>query len=193
MPDSPTKRLPIPKLEEEEPVTHVPVRRINMAPPIPLADVEWRVDSKPYERSSGHVCRYVPYLNAPIVADLFDRWVGPFNWSDSYELASMAGRTVLWCHITVITGMDDPIVTKSDLGVPPAGDDGDLSDKGLVSDAFKRCATLKWGVGRNVYMLPTLWAPCEVGGDGKARPPKDIGQVLIRMLREQGWKDDGTR
>lgn len=163
----------------------------DMAPPVALSEVEWRIDSAPFPKDQGHVARYVPYLNAAIVAQLFDQWVGAYGWQDDYQPGTLNGREVLWCHITVFT--DTGTVTKKDVGVPPPGDEADLADKGLVSDAFKRCATLKWGVGRNVYRLPTLWAPCELDSKGRARAPRNILEVLLKQLREQGWKPDGTR
>jgi len=165
-----------------------------MPPLVPLADVEWRIDSKPRaaRTGSGHVARYVPYLSAPVVAALFDQWVGPFGWEDRYEVGELNGRTVLWCYITCQLG-DSPPVTKCDLGVPPSGDDAELSDKGLVSDAFKRAATLKWGVGRNVYRLPTLWAACEVNERQQAWPARGVEEELLDQLHRAGWQDDGTR
>lgn len=158
----------------------------RMAPNVTLADVQWRVDSKPYPKGDHQVARYVPYLDASTVAALFDRWVGPEGWEDTYREGTLNGRPVLWCTITV-NGR-----SKTDVGVPPGGDEADLADKGLVSDAFKRCACLKWGVGRNVYRLPTLWARCDVA-DGKARAPRGIEDELVDLLRRAGWADDGSR
>ena len=164
----------------------------GMAPPCPLQDIEWRVDSQPYpsKSGSGHVARYVPYLNSAICAQLLDEWAGPGNWSDRYEPGELNGRPVLWCRITVRFPWGD--ISKVDVGVPPRGDDADLSDKGLVSDAFKRCATLKWGVGRNVYRLPVLWAACDEV-NGKARAPRGIEHELTKQLLDLGWKPDGSR
>lgn len=156
------------------------VSDVGPAPDVRLEEVIWRVDSKPFERDGSHVARYVPYLNAATVARLLDEWVGPDGWSDEYETGTLNGREVLWCHLTVRG------TTKSDVGVSPGGA-SELADKGLVSDAFKRAGSLKWGAGRNVYTLPTLWAPCRVTRDGKARPAPDVETELVAQLRSRGY------
>lgn len=150
------------------------------APDAPLDLVEWRVDSKPFERDGSHRCRYVPYLDAARVATLLDQWVGPDRWRDIYEPAEVAGQTVLWCHLEIRFG--EVWVRKSDLGTPSNME----AQKGLVSDAFKRAAILKWGVGRNVYMLPTLWAPCDVDSKGNARPNRETSRSIRDSLHQRG-------
>lgn len=157
------------------------------APPVPLEQVEWRVDSEPYERGGRTACRWVPYLNAPIVARLLDEWVGPDGWSDRYEVGSLGGKEVLWCYLTVGD------VTKTDVGMPSNTE----AQKGQVSDAFKRAACLKWGVGRNVYDLPTLWAVC---GSRESRNGKRIATEIpetlpdiLDQLRKRGFAAEGGR
>lgn len=170
---------------------------LRSAPPLPLERVEWRIDSKPFPRGDGHVARYVPYLDAAIAADLLDRWVGPGRWRDRYVADTLGGRDVLWCHIAIEV-QPGVWVEKSDLGVAPAGGDSPqgLVEKGTVSDAFKRCAILKWGVGRLVYDLPTLWAPCKVrergGREPVALPAPNVEGILVAQLVEQGYTLDGT-
>lgn len=154
---------------------------------VPLEQVEWRVDSEPYERNGRTSCRWVPYLNAPIVARLLDEWVGPDGWSDSYDSGTLAGKEVLWCHL------DIGGVVKSDVGVPSNTE----AQKGMVSDAFKRAACLKWGVGRNVYDLPTLWAVC---GSRNGKNDKKIATEtpetlpdILRQLKTRGFDAEGGR
>lgn len=137
----------------------------GLAPAATFDEVLWRIDSQPYDRDSsptGYVARWTPYLNATTVADKLDGWVGPLGWSDNFTDGPKPGT--LWCAITIGE------VTKWDLGVSPGGE-SDLADKGLVSDAFKRCAIIKWGIGRNVYRLENVWAPVKTwtGNDGKVR------------------------
>lgn len=152
----------------------------DSGPSVPLDQVEWRADSEPYDRNGGTVCRWVPYLNAPIVARLLDEWVGPDGWSDSYASGTLAGKEVLWCHL------DIGGVVKSDVGVASNTE----AQKGIVSDAFKRAACLKWGVGRNVYDLPTLFAKCgtrEKNGKRYATETPDTLPDLLRQLKAKGF------
>lgn len=149
------------------------------APPVKLADVEWRVDSKPRDGQA----RFVPYVDAATTARLLDEWVGPENWSDRYEVANLGGKESLWCHLSV--RLNDDWVTKTDVGVPSNME----GQKGMVSDAFKRAACLKWGVARNVYELPTMWAPCREDARGNAWPNDQTLPTILRKLKAQGFTD----
>jgi hypothetical protein len=159
-------------------------RAAGTAPHVPLDQVEWRVDSKPTDSTAKFSrCRYVPYVNARIVQRLLDEWVGPFGWSDEYQPDTLAGQSGLWCYLT-ING-----VTKRDFGVPSNME----AAKGLVSDAFKRAACLKWGVAWNVYDLPTLWGPCKVSvkNNGEAVAWFDDDKTsadLVRQLKALGFE-----
>jgi hypothetical protein len=162
------------------------------APPVALELVEWRVDSPPTDPSLKlSRCRFVPYVNAPIVRRLLDEWVGPFGWEDTYEPATLGGQAGLWCHLTIHG--PDRTVTKRDFGVPSNMESG----KGLVSDAFKRAACLKWGVAGNVYDLPTLWGPCKVGRNKKGEPiayfdPERTAADLLKQLIALGYEASGV-
>jgi hypothetical protein len=150
--------------------------RLKNAPEAQWDDIEWRVDSAPYERDGKWSARFVPYLKAHSVARLLDEWVGPEAWSDVY--VGTSGGRGLECHLTILG------VTKVDVGVAPKGEDT-LSVKGIYSDAFKRVASIKWGVGRNVYQLEGVYAPVRVvdGQDGKkqARATDESLEVLKRI------------
>lgn len=153
---------------------------LSTPPDVPLAQVKWRVDSKPFNGRA----RFLPYLDAYEVARLFDQWVGPGNWSDSYTPGHGKG---LFCHLSVKVG--DEWVTKTDLGVPSNME----AEKGLVSDAFKRAGSLKWGVGGNVYRLPNVWAPVDAKNDKNnnpvAVPNRDTLPAIIAELAKRGFKD----
>jgi hypothetical protein len=156
--------------------------RLAGAPDANFDDIEWRIDSAPYERQespTGWVARWVPYLKAPSVARMLDEWVGPGAWSDVY--VPLGAGKGLECHLTILG------VTKIDVGVPPSGDDN-LSVKGVYSDAFKRVASIKWGVGRNIYRLEGVWAPVRVRDrDGKKQAleaPESI-ESIRRQYDEQ--------
>lgn len=150
------------------------------APDVKLADVKWRVQGRP---TNGRVA-YVPYVDATTVARLLDEWVTPFGWRDDYDTAHGKG---MWCHLSVKSG--DEWVTKNDVGVPSNME----AEKGLVSDAFKRVASIKWGVARNVYDLPTLWAPCDEranrNGEKVAYPNAQTIPAIIAELKKRGFSD----
>ncbi len=162
------------------------------APLAPLDQVEWRVDSEPYDRNGKTTCRFVPYIDAALIAKLLDEWVGPENWSDKYEVATVAGKEAMWCTLGVRCG-EAGWVTHTDIGEPS----NMAAQKGAVSDAFKRAACLKWGVGRNVYDLPTLYARCRtVTGGGKTRAAADGKATLddlLRQLKVLGFDVDGGK
>lgn len=156
---------------------------LDKAPSVPINDVEWRVDGKPTERKTA---RFVPYVDATTTATLLDEWVGPGNWSDEYRIVTIAGKEALECALSIKVG--DEWVTKRDVGVASNFE----AQKGMVSDAFKRVACIKWGVARNVYSLPTLWAPCRVGNDGKAYPDNDKTLPAIhQQLKKLGYEASG--
>lgn len=157
---------------------------MKRAPNVDLREVEWRVDGKPTQDSR---CRFVPYVDASTTAALLDEWVGPGNWRDKYESGTVAGKEVMWCHLSIRT--DDGWVTKTDLGIPTNFE----GQKGAVSDAFKRAACLKWGIARNVYSLPTLWAPCRVDNKGNAWPSDQTIPSILGQLERAGYEANGAR
>lgn len=147
--------------------------RLAGAPGAEFDDIEWRIDTQPWPRDNGHVAMFVPYLKAHSVARLLDEWVGAAAWSDEYVPVSNG----LECHLTILG------VTKIDVGVAPAGE-AQMSVKGIYSDAFKRCASIKWGVGRNVYQLEGLWAPVKVVDKGGKQQARETPESL-KSIRQQ--------
>lgn len=162
------------------------------APAVPLAEVEWRVDGKPSTKDGQTSCRFVPYLDALWVSQALDEWLGHACWSDEYEVVTIGGKDAVLCRIGVCVG-EGQWVTRTDIGVPSNFE----GQKGAVTDAFKRCASRKWGVGRNVYDLPTLWAPCRTfqsNGKDQAAPNKDSLPAIMRELKSRGFTDaDGGK
>lgn len=158
---------------------------LGRAPDVPLDQVEWRVDGPPTEGQNPRA-RFVPYIGAATVAALLDEWVGPAGWADTYEVGTVGGKEAMWCRVSVRTPAGDWI-TKTDIGAPTNFE----GQKGAVSDSFKRAACLKWGVGRNVYQLPTLWAPCRAARNRKGEPvayPIDATlPALLADLRRLGY------
>lgn len=150
-------------------------------PKVALHDVEWRIDGKPIEQDGKPPrARYVPYVDARWCAAALDAWVGPQNWRDDYEQTTFMGKEAVIGIISIRFG--DEWVTKRDIGYndgPP-----NVAVKGTFSDAFKRVATGRWGVGRNVYDLPgDIWAEVRMS-NGKAYPhPGAVHQIAAELAK----------
>lgn len=121
----------------------------QLAAEFPREDVHWRAQTLTQDGSKALA---LAYIDARDVMDRLDEVCGPESWSDSY-VETAKGRVI--CSIAIKTP-DEGWVTKSD----GAGDTDVEGDKGGMSDAFKRAA-VKWGIGRYLYRLPNVWAPCE--------------------------------
>jgi len=159
--------------------------RYGRAPDAPFDRILWRWDTK-FSPSSDGTARFIPYVNAEVVSDLLDQWVGPFGWRDHYEVGRIGETLACWCYITIAG------ITKEDVGVSPGGTD-ETSVKGLISDAFKRTGGLKWGAGRNVYRLPGVWAPCrtwEKNGRLQAAPSRETNPAIRDRLERDGLLPD---
>jgi len=148
---------------------------VDMA--IPPERVHWKIQT--WNRNIEQPrALYVPYFDARDVQQKLDELFGWDGWSDDITIGEVKGEGYAVCHLT-IHRWHDPTAT------PETGwhggqfevvksDAAPLTDiesvKGGASDAFKRAAA-KLGVGRNAYTLPTIWASCQVRGEGdKARP-----------------------
>lgn len=121
----------------------------QLAAEFPREDVHWRAQTL---TNDGTKALALAYIDARDVMDRLDAVCGPDGWSDSF-VETAKGRVI--CSISIRTP-DEGWVSKSD----GAGDTDVEGDKGGMSDAFKRAA-VKWGIGRYLYRLPNVWAPCE--------------------------------
>lgn len=119
-----------------------------LAAPFPHEAIHWRAQTL---TNDGSKALALAYIDARDVMDHFDRIVSPLNWKDGYQ-ETPKGRVI--CIIQLRNG--EEWIGKSD----GAGDTAVEGDKGGISDAFKRAA-VKWGVGRYLYDLGNVWAPCE--------------------------------
>jgi hypothetical protein len=83
--------------------------------------------------------------------DRLDEVTGPTSWADTYDV---------WEDGAVKAGIgirdEGGWVWRFD----GANDTHFEATKGGFSDAFKRVG-VKWGVGRYLYQLPGVWAPCQ--------------------------------
>lgn len=163
---------------------------MDRSPPraVTIDDLEFRAQSDPKD----HQCLWIPYLKGHAVMEMFDEWLGgPGLWKDHYEPVVLDGLEVVKCWISVLCPVGDEFewVTKENVGSYPAssyGDDGPTNRiKGGYSDAFKRCASRSWGVGRTVYDLGPVWAACSVGTNGKAKESKDTLPEIRRKLSDR--------
>lgn len=123
--------------------------------PFPAEAIDWRVGATNADKSKGIA---LAYLQARPVMDRLDEVVGQENWQDAYTpIHGASGLAGFICGLSLkISG---EWVTKTD-----GSDTSDVEPiKGGFSDSFKRAA-VKWGVGRYLYDLPTIWEALEPKG-----------------------------
>lgn len=121
----------------------------KLAAEFPREAIHWRAQTLTRD---GDKALALAYIDARDVMDRLDDVCGPDGWSDSY-VETAKGRVI--ASIAIKTP-EEGWVSKSD----GAGDTDVEGEKGGMSDSFKRCA-VKWGIGRYLYRLPDVWAPCE--------------------------------
>lgn len=120
----------------------------RLAAEFPRDAVHWRAQTLTQD---GNKALALAYLDARDVMDRLDDVCGPAGWKNSY-VETPKGRVIATIYIRV----GDEWIGKSD----GAGDTAVEGEKGGVSDALKRAAVC-WGIGRYLYRLPSVWAPCE--------------------------------
>jgi hypothetical protein len=119
-----------------------------LAAPFPPEAIHWRAQTVTRD---GDKALALAYIDARDVQDRLDAVCGPANWQDSYT-ETVKGRLI--CTLSVRIGGE--WISKSD----GAGDTDVEGEKGAISDSLKRAA-VKWGIGRYLYNLGNVWAPCE--------------------------------
>ena len=92
------------------------------------------------------------YKTARVDAKILDETVGPMNWTCNYE--EIHGN--LFCTVGVREDSKSDFVYKCDCGIESEQDDGN-EKKAESSDAFKRACS-RWGIGRELYSSPQIWA-----------------------------------
>lgn len=120
----------------------------RLAAEFPREAIHWRALTM---AQSGNKALAVGYMDARDVQDRLDRVCTPAGWRNH---VTETGNGRIICTIEIL--IDGQWIGKSD----GAGDTAVEGHKGAISDAFKRSAVL-WGVGRYLYRLPAVWAPCE--------------------------------
>jgi hypothetical protein len=108
-------------------------------------------------------CLLLLYKTARVDMQVLDETFGPQNWQCDYKTIN----GVLYCGIGVASNNNGNItwVWKWDCGIESRADEDGNEKKGEASDAFKR-AGFKWGIGRELYTAPFIWAKV---------PTKNIG------------------
>jgi len=109
-------------------------------------EIKWRVGSMTKDKKKALP---LAYIDARTVMERLDNAVGVINWQDRYEFHEK--RTI--CYLSI--RLNNEWLCKSD----GAGDSDIEGEKGGISDAFKR-ASVKWGMGRELYEMKCRWMPC---------------------------------
>jgi hypothetical protein len=128
----------------------------QLSAPFPPEAIHWR-SQQVFERDGRYSALALAYIDARDVMDRLDEVCGPCGWQDSY-VETPKGRVI--CSLSILCG-DGEWISKSD----GAGDTAVEGEKGGISDAFKR-AGVKWGIGRYLYALGNVYAPCEANKRG---------------------------
>lgn len=154
--------------------------------PFPATCISWRVGSTTKDKKKGMA---LAYIDARDVMQRLDDVCGPENWQCDYPHA--AQKTV--CRIGI--RIKDEWVWKAN----GAGDTDIESEKGALSDAFKRAAVL-WGIGQYLYDIEAPWVTLDTNDrDGKVyvngiakheftRLHKLVGgQSSHRLRQDEAW------
>lgn len=133
----------------------------------------------------GNRALTVPYLDARDVMNRLDDVLGIGGWCDEYQILP-EGSVVckLSCEI------DGGWVTKADVGSPSEQPYAGDRLKAAFSDALKRAA-VKFGVGRYLYYLPTVWCDYDANKRVITHPP-DAKNLPKWALPEEPEPDPKT-
>jgi len=147
--------------------------------PFPPDRISWRVGSTKRDKSKGMA---LAYIDARDVMQRLDEICGPENWQCDYPHAGT--KTV--CRIGIRIGTE--WVWKAN----GAGDTDIESEKGALSDAFKRAAVL-WGIGQYLYDLDSPWVTLdtETGSDGKVYVKGIAKHEFTRLHKLLGGQSSG--
>jgi hypothetical protein len=159
----------------------------GLSAPFDPAAIHWRAQTV---TKDGAKALALAYLDARDVMERLDEVCGPAGWS-TYNEETPRGRVL--CKLSIL--VEGEWVTKTD----GAGDTAVEGEKGGISDALKRAA-VQWGVGRYLYDLNSVWAPCE-SRDNQQRKQfvrwkpeaEAVFQKALRQLRPTGPITDNTR
>lgn len=123
-------------------------------------EINWRVGST-YDGRDGKMGMLLGYIDARLCMEKLDL-LDP-RWSSHMEPIELHGEAGVRCTLTVGGVSREDVGTVSDIE----------SLKGAFSDALKRTA-VHFGIGRELYDLPSIGVQCEVKANGKAGKPKAL-------------------
>lgn len=136
--------------------------------PFPVEAIHWRVGATNKQKTS---CIPLAYIDARDVMKRLDDVVSPYRWQCNYTNVNHG----IICNLGIL----HPERWGNEMAAEPqdwiwkadgAGATQVEGEKGAFSDALKR-AGVRWGIGRYLYYLPTVWVPLK---DGRyiESPPK---------------------
>ena len=161
----------------------------DLSKEFPREDIHWRAQTLTKKKDKALA---LAYIDARHVMNRLDEVCGPENWQSKFE-ETPKGRVICSIGIRIADGW----VWKSD----GAGSTAVEGDKGGISDALKRAA-VQWGIGRYLYALDSVWAPCKLYNEkfddwigspwdhvrgAKAPPPKKPEQVKRDPRKIADW------
>lgn len=129
------------------------------------SDLKWLPTSAV---SGGKKMMCTAYLSRAQVIDRLNSVLGIHGWQ--FETNKQTDGSQIG---TLSIKLGDDWISKSDIGTKSNTE----AEKGAVSDALKRAATL-FGVGAYIYKLPTKFISATKGPNGKAAPCDDKGRIL---------------
>ena len=128
----------------------------ELAKPLDLKDIEWRVQSAVAKNGGGYRLLVLPYVTSRAIMNRLDKVVGAF-WKDQYQ---PIGQSTAGFRCILSLKIGDEWVSREDAA--------ELTDiepiKGGYSNALKR-AGAKWGIGRYLYRLPQYWVDVKERGE----------------------------
>jgi hypothetical protein len=140
-----------------------------LAAPFPREAISWRAQKLTANKDKALA---LAYIDARDVMRRLDTVCGPENWSDSYA-ETPRGRVICTLSIRI----NGEWISKSD----GAGDTDVEGEKGGLSDAFKRAA-VKWGIGRYLYEVEAIYAPCETFKDRWCKWKQEAFAMFAKAL-----------
>jgi hypothetical protein len=115
---------------------------------------------------TGNPALALPYVDARAIQDRLDEVLGVAGWQDEYDpLPDGSVVCKLRCRI------GEEWIVKTDVGSPSEQPDSGDRLKAAFSDALKRAA-VKFGIGRYLYRLPSMWCDYDPAKRKFARPPQ---------------------
>lgn len=121
--------------------------------------IRWRIARSLGQRNGAEIGQLVGYIDGRICMKMLDE-LDP-KWSVEQSPLIADGRLIGVQTMLTVGG-----VTRSDVGVPSNQD----PVKGAYSDGLKRAA-VHFGIGRELYELPQVFAKLNV--EGKSKTPAD--------------------